>query len=86
MPDEERRPLSDARKRANNKFDSKAYDKIIVRVDAGKRDAIKAHAERYQPEVGEVGKPGHTPKGSLNGFIVRAIDEKIDRDKGGDVE
>jgi len=75
--------MTEARKKANAKYDSKAYDKIIVRVDAGKRDKIKAHAEQYQKADGEIGKAGYSPKGSLNGFINRAIDETIGRDKGG---
>ncbi len=43
------------------------YDRISVTVPQGKRDQIKAHAESQ----GE----------SVNGFVNRAIDETIDRDK-----
>ena len=81
MTDEIKRPSSEARKRANAKYDSKAYDRIILRVEAGKREKIKTHAENYQSEVGEKGKRGHIPKGSVTGFINRAIDEAIKRDK-----
>ncbi len=80
LTDKLKRPMSEARKKANAKFESKAYDKILVRVETGKKSEIKEHAERYQPEVGEIGTAGHTPKGSVNGFIIRAIDEKMERD------
>jgi len=84
MDEEKKRPLTVARKKANAKYDNKAYDKILLRVDSGKKEEIKEHALKYQPEVGEIGKEGYTPKGSINGFIVRAIDEKIERDKAND--
>ena len=75
------KPISDARKRANAKYEQKAYDKILLRVEAGQKEEIKAHAEKYQPEAGEIGVAGYTPKGSINGFIKRAIDETMERDK-----
>ena len=43
------------------------YDEIKVRVEKGQKDIIKAHAEAR----GE----------SVNGFIGRAIDETMERDK-----
>ncbi len=61
--------ITEARRRANEKYNAKAYDEIKVRVPKGKKDDIKAHAE----------KNGET----LNGFINRAIDEQIKRDKEG---
>jgi hypothetical protein len=72
--------MTEARKKANARYENKAYDKILLRVETGKKNEIKAHAEKYQPEVGEIGTAGHTPKGSVNGFIIRAIDEKMERD------
>ena len=42
------------------------YDEIKVRVEKGRRDKIKAHAEAH----GE----------SVNGFIGRAINETMERD------
>lgn len=81
---EEKRPMSEARKKANAKYESKAYDKILLRVEAGKKDEIKAHAEKHQKETGEIGKAGYSPKGSLTGFISRAIDETMERDKDGE--
>lgn len=57
---------TEARRRANEKYNAKAYDEIKVRVPKGKKDKIKAHAEKN----GE----------SLNGFVNRAIDETVERD------
>ena len=58
--------------RANNKYNAKAYDRIALQVKKGRKDIIKAHAENN----GE----------SLNGFINKAIDEKMERDKGNKAE
>ena len=66
-------PLSEARKRANKKWNdenlNKLYDRVSVLVPKGKKDIIKSHAEQN----GE----------SVNGFINRAIDETMERDKKG---
>ena len=62
------RKNSEARIRANNKYNEKAYDRINIAVPKGKKDVIKAHAEAR----GE----------SVNGFIGRAIDETMERDNG----
>ena len=59
-------PLSEARKRANAKYNAKAYEQMPVRVPKGKKDQIKSHAD--------------TQGESLNGFVKRAIDEAIERD------
>ena len=58
---------TEARRRANEKYNAKAYDEIKVRVSKGNKDIIKAHAESN----GE----------SINGFVNRAIDETMERDK-----
>lgn len=58
---------TEARRRANEKYNAKAYDEIKVRVSKGNKDIIKAHAE----SKGE----------SLNSFVNRAIDEAMERDK-----
>ena len=55
--------ISEARRRANEKYNAKAYDEMKVRVPKGRKAELQAHAE----EQGE----------SLNGFIVRAVDEAI---------
>lgn len=63
-------PLSEARKRANKKWNdenlNKLYDRISVLVAKGKKETIKAHAEQKDE--------------SLNSFINRAIDETMQRD------
>ena len=58
---------SDARITANNKYNDKAYDRINIAIPKGEKDKIKAHAE----SVGE----------SVNGFVKRAINETMERDK-----
>ncbi len=52
-------------KRASKKYLEK-QDELKVRLPKGKKDLVKAHAA----EQGE----------SVNGFVVRAIDEAIERD------
>lgn len=58
---------SKAKIQANNRYTAKAYDRINLTVLKGDKDKIKAHAE----SMGE----------SVNGFINRAIEETMDRDK-----
>lgn len=62
--------LTTARKKANAKYEAKAYDKTLIRLPKGRLDEIRAHIE----PAGE----------SLNGFIGRAITETMERDGGGD--
>ena len=59
-------PISEARKRANAKYNAKAYDKTMIRLYAGELDTIRNHAQQR----GE----------SLNGFICRAIREQMRQD------
>ena len=47
-------------------YQDKAYDKILLRTSKGEREVIKSHAEGR----GE----------SVNGFILRAIHEAMERD------
>lgn len=54
------------RKEANKRYLEK-LDSLTLRMQMGKKDIIKAHAE----SMGE----------SVNGFINRAIDETMERDK-----
>ncbi len=56
-----------AQTRAKNKYNAKAYDRVALQVKKGRKDIIKQHAEQH----GE----------SLNGFINRAIDETMERDR-----
>lgn len=59
--------LSDARIRANNQYNAKAYDRINIAVPKGDKDKIRKHIER-------TGDP------SINAFVSRAISETLDRD------
>ena len=58
--------VSEAKIRANRKWNEKAYDRISVTVKKGQRAVIADHA-RAQGE-------------STNAFIVRAIREAMERD------
>ena len=64
-------PKTDAQKRATQKYDTKAYDRVALIVPKGKKAELQAHAESR----GE----------SLNGFVNRAIDETVRRDTGEEV-
>ena len=56
-------PISKARHKANEKYNTKAYDEIKVRVKKGEKEKLQAIAR----ESGE----------SLNAYINRAIKELI---------
>ena len=56
-------PISEARKRANAKYNLKAYDRIELKVSKGKKEKIRLFAEQH----GE----------SLNAFVNRAISEAM---------
>ena len=60
-------PASKAQQKATNKYIAKAYDRVNLTLPKGRKAELQAHAEQR----GE----------SLNGFIGRAIDEQIIRDK-----
>ena len=60
-------PISEAKKRANAKYNAKAYDRLEVKVYKGQKAIIADHAKAH----GE----------SLNAFINRAIRETMERDK-----
>ena len=57
---------TDAMRKAIKKYQTEKVDDIRIRVPKGRKEEIKAHAENQ----GE----------SLNGFVVRAIDETMQRD------
>jgi hypothetical protein len=59
--------ISDARHRANEKWNAKAYDEIKVRVPKGDKEKIQAFTQ----------KNGET----VNGFINRLISEALGMDK-----
>lgn len=58
-------PISEAKHKANEKYNAKAYDEIKVRVPKGYKEAIQTAAEGN----GE----------SVNGFINRVLNEEIER-------
>ena len=55
--------ISDARHRANEKYNAKAYDEIKVRVSKGRKEEIQAEAERR----------GQSVNGFINGLIDWAL-------------
>ena len=59
-------PVSKAQQRATAKYEAKVYDKLLLRLQKGRKDVIQAHAAAQ----GE----------SVNGFINRAISETMERD------
>ena len=60
--------VSKAQLKAVQKYEKKAYDKILVRIPKGYLDGtLKPAAER----AGE----------SVNGFVTKAIEERIAREK-----
>lgn len=66
MSEEKKSTYTEARKRANEKYLKESVEDIRIRVRKGQKEVIKHHAEGQ----GE----------SLNGFVVRSIDETIKRD------
>ena len=63
----EKKTVSKAQQRSVNKYVKENYDRINVTLPKGKKEIIKAHAESMSE--------------SVNGFISRAIDNQIERDK-----
>lgn len=57
---------SDAQRKAVAKYNAANYDRIELRVEKGKKDIIKAHADL----MGE----------TVNGFVNRAIVEAMEND------
>lgn len=58
--------VSKAQIRATQKYISKTYDRLELRLPKGERENVKKHAEK----MGE----------SLNQFLVRAVEEAMRRD------
>lgn len=59
---------TEARKAANARYEAETVERISLVLQKGKKSKIKAHAE--------------TKGESVNGFINRAIENQIERDKG----
>lgn len=64
--------VSKAQQKAVAKYVREKYDLYQVKMPKGRKDIIKAHAESRGQ--------------SVNGFIIAAIDEKIERDREGGAE
>lgn len=64
--DEAKKKVSEAQRRAVAKYNAANYDRVELRLDKGRKDEVKAHAE--------------TQGESLNAFINRAILETMERD------
>lgn len=58
--------MGTARTRANNKWNAKAYDRISLVVEKGRKEIIKAQADKNNE--------------SVNGYINRLIDEDMERE------
>ena len=63
----ESRKYTEAQKQSARKWDAANLDRISIAVPKGHKEAIKAHAEARSE--------------SVNGFINRAIEETMQRDK-----
>ena len=61
--------MGKATTKAQNKWIAKAYDRINLTVEKGKKDLIREHADSKCE--------------SVNGFINRAINETMEREKEG---
>lgn len=61
------RKYTEAQKKSAKKWDAANLDRVSIAMPKGQKDIIKAHAEAR----GE----------SVNGFINRAIEETMERDK-----
>jgi len=65
-------PVSKAQQKATAKYEAKKYDKALLRMEKGKKEAVALHAQQHGEK-------------SFNGFVNEAIDEKIERDSSGSV-
>jgi len=59
--------IAESQKKALRKYKEKSYDRLEISVPKGKKADLQTHAK----SKGE----------SLNGFVNRAIDETVERDK-----
>ncbi|MDR0325029.1 MAG: S24 family peptidase [Oscillospiraceae bacterium] len=59
-------PQSKAHMQATQRYEQKAYDKVLLRLKKGERDIITAHATGYSE--------------SLNGYITKAIEQRMERE------
>ncbi|WP_298730465.1 Arc family DNA-binding protein [uncultured Subdoligranulum sp.] len=63
-------PVSKAQIKATTKYEAAKYDKILVRMPKGQRAEVQAAADA----AGE----------SLNGYIVSAVKQRMEKESGGE--
>lgn len=63
-------PVSKAQIKATTKYEAAKYDKVLVRMPKGQRAEVQAAADA----VGE----------SLNGYIVSAVKQRMEKKSGGE--
>ena len=68
MPGERKSRYTEAQAKAAKKYLTETVEDVRIRVPKGQKAVIKAHAESQ----GE----------SMNAFVIRAIDETMERDTG----
>ncbi len=61
-------PVSKAQQKATAKYEAKVYDKTLIRLPKGRLDTVRRFADAH----GE----------SVNGYILKAVDERIEREAG----
>ena len=66
MPEEKKSRYTAAQKKAAEKYLKESVEDIRIRVPKGKKAIVKAHAEQQDE--------------SMNQFIIRAINETMERD------
>lgn len=69
---EDKKKVSEAQRRAVAKYNAANYDRVELRLDKGRKDEVKSHAD--------------TQGESLNAFINRAITETMERDTAATAE
>lgn len=62
-----KRKYTQAQNKATQKYIKANYDEIKLRIPKGEKEIIKAYAAKHNE--------------SVNGFVKRAIDEAMERDK-----
>ena len=68
MPEEKKSRYTEAQAKAAKKYLKESVEDVRIRVPKGQKAIIKSHAEKQ----GE----------SMNAFVIRAIDEAMERDSG----
>ena len=70
--EDQKKKVSEAQRRAVAKYNAANYDRVELRLDKGRKETVKAHAD--------------TQGESLNAFINRAITETMARDTAATVD